>query len=68
MEAQSLAVGAIAYRMRQLDEMIMAARKHGNPHIVMPLEQARHALARQTTGARQSDPAIVQSAREAWAR
>ena len=49
--------------MRQVDDMIAIARSHGNAHIVMTLEQARHTLLRQSSEARLMDPVVFCAAR-----
>jgi hypothetical protein len=63
-DQQRLQLGDVAERMRQVDDMIAIARSHGNAHIVMTLEQARHTLLRQSSEARLMDPVVFSAARE----
>ena len=44
--------------------MLAGARELGNPHVVMTLEQARHTLMRQLTGAKVVDPVVAAAARD----
>ena len=60
---QRLQLGDVVERMRQIDDMIALARTHGNAHIVLTLEQARHTLLRQSSEVRLLDPAVLSAAR-----
>ena len=63
-EQQQLEVGDITERLRHVDDMLALAHGFGNPHVVMTLEQARRALVRQITGAKQVGPAVAVAARD----
>ena len=61
--AQSVAVGEVCERVRQVDDMLEIARGLGNAHVVATLERARRTLLRQKAGATQLDPAVLAAAR-----
>jgi hypothetical protein len=61
---QLVQVGDISERLRKVEDVLAGARELGNPHVVMTLEQARHTLMRQLTGAKVVDPVVAAAARD----